>query len=157
VSKSLLTNTEHWSTPMTPIPAMICGRGDGIPGLTAKGHTEQQSKMGDQSRQLHQLSIDRPSSAAMNVSIGNPCALVNRAGEIVSKGELMAKVLPDLTAQEISLPFYIAHLRRVVSDSQEDERYVTNVPGRGYCFVVPGGRMASPSTHHLYGCGDLSC
>jgi hypothetical protein len=150
VSKSLFINIELWSTP-------ISERGDGNPALTAKGRTEQQSKMGDQSRQLHQLSNDRPSSAAMSVSIGNPCVLVNRAGEIVSKGELIAKVPPDLTVQGISLPFYIAHLRRVLSDNQEGECYVMNVPGRGYCFVTPGGCTASLSTYHLYGCGDLSC
>jgi hypothetical protein len=32
---------------MTTIPPMIRARVDGIPGLAAKGHTGQQSKMGD--------------------------------------------------------------------------------------------------------------
>src|SRR5260370_8259057 len=60
------------STPMTPIPPMISARVDGIPGLAANGHTGQQSKMGDQSRQLGQPSIDRSSSAAGSISITNP-------------------------------------------------------------------------------------
>src|SRR5258708_16080001 len=51
---------------------MIRARVDGIPGLAAKGHTGQQSKMGDQSRQLGQLSIDRSSSAAGSISITTP-------------------------------------------------------------------------------------
>jgi hypothetical protein len=57
---------------MTTIPPMIRARVDGIPGLAAKGHTGQQSKMADQSRQLGQLSIDRSSSAAGSISINNP-------------------------------------------------------------------------------------
>ena len=113
--------------------------------------------MGNQSRQLYQLSIDRPSSAAGSVSIGNTFVLVNRLGEIASKGELMAKVWPDLTVLESSPPFCIAHLRRALGDSQEEQRGVTSVAGRGYCFVAAGGRRASPSTQHLYGYGDLSC
>jgi hypothetical protein len=44
---------------MTTIPPMISARVDGIPGLAANGRTGQQSKMGDQSRQLGQPSIDR--------------------------------------------------------------------------------------------------
>jgi hypothetical protein len=57
---------------MTTIPPMIRARVDGIPGLATKGHTGQQSKMGDQSRQLGQLSIDRSRSAAGSISINNP-------------------------------------------------------------------------------------
>ena len=198
---------------MTAIPPMIRARVDGIPGLAAKGHTGQQSKMGDQSRQPGQLSIDRCSSAAGNISIDNPsinvleassngrsplvqaevvlrafsfgpfrivpharlverdgspmplgsrafdllCVLVSRPGKVVSKGELMAKVWPDLTVEESNLRFHIAQLRRALSDGQGGEGYVTNVPGRGYCFVAPVGCAASPYIQHLYGRGDLSC
>jgi hypothetical protein len=42
---------------MTTITPMIRARVDGISGLAATGHTGQQSKMGDQSRQPRQLSI----------------------------------------------------------------------------------------------------
>jgi len=77
--------------------------------------------------------------------------LVNRPGEVVSKGELMAKAWPDLTVEESSLRFQIAQLRRALGDGQEGERYVTNVPGPGYCFVAPVGRAASSHIQHLYG------
>jgi hypothetical protein len=49
---------------MITIPPTIRARGDGIPSLAEKGHTGQQSEMGDQSRQLHQFSINRSSSVA---------------------------------------------------------------------------------------------
>ncbi len=77
--------------------------------------------------------------------------LVSRSGEVVSKGELMAKAWPDLAVEESSLRFHIARLRRVLNDGREGERYVTNVPGRGYCFVAPVSRPASPYIQHLYG------
>src|SRR5258708_5553916 len=72
------------------------------------------------------------------------CILVSRRGEVVSKGELMDKAWPGLTVDESSLRFHIAQLRRALGDSQNGEPYVTNVPGRGYCFVAPVDRAASP-------------
>jgi len=68
--------------------------------------------------------------------------LVSRPGEILGKGELMAHAWPDVTVDEGSLRFHIAQLRRALSDGQDGDRYVTNVPGRGYCFVAPVGRAA---------------
>ena len=64
------------------------------------------------------------------------CLLVSRAGEVVSKGELMAKAWPDVTVEESSLRFHITMLRRALGDGQGGERYVVNIPGRGYCFVA---------------------
>jgi DNA-binding winged helix-turn-helix (wHTH) protein len=71
------------------------------------------------------------------------CVLVSRPGEVVSKGELMARVWPDITVEESNLRVHIAHLRRTLGDGQEGKRYVTNVPGRGYCFVARVDRTAS--------------
>ena len=70
--------------------------------------------------------------------------LVSRPGEVVSKGELMAKVWPDLTIEESNLRFHIAQLRSALSDGQGGERYVTNVSRRGYCFIAQAGCAASP-------------
>ena len=72
------------------------------------------------------------------------CILVSRQGEVVSKAELMEKAWPSLTVEESSLRFHIAQLRRVLGGSQDAESYVTNVAGRGYCFVAPVVRAASP-------------
>ncbi len=72
------------------------------------------------------------------------CTLVSRPGEVVGKGELMAKTWPDLTVDESSLRFHITQLRRALGDSQDGAPYVANVPGRGYCFVAPVGRAVSP-------------
>jgi DNA-binding winged helix-turn-helix (wHTH) protein len=63
-------------------------------------------------------------------------ALVERAPEVVSKRELLARVWPDLVVDEGSLRFHIAALRKVLGDGQSGTRYVTNVAGRGYCFAA---------------------
>jgi predicted ATPase/DNA-binding winged helix-turn-helix (wHTH) protein len=70
--------------------------------------------------------------------------LISRQGEVVSKAELMEKAWSGLTVEESSLRFHIAQLRRVLGDGQGGESYVTNVAGRGYCFVAPVNRTASP-------------
>ena len=64
-------------------------------------------------------------------------ALVERAPEVVSKRELLARVWADLVVDEGSLRFHIAALRKVLGDGQSGVRYVTNVAGRGYCFAAP--------------------
>jgi signal transduction histidine kinase len=64
-------------------------------------------------------------------------ALVERAPEVVSKRELLARVWPGLVVDEGSLRFHIAVLRKVLGDGQSGVRYVINVAGRGYCFAAP--------------------
>jgi len=192
---------------MTAITSMIRARGDGIPCMTEKGHSEQQSMVGDQSHPLRRNSIDRSSTVSRSISISNPsinvpeagaigrsrltqaegvpqafsfgpfrivprarllerdgsqtpvgsrafdllCVLVSRPGEVVSKGELMARVWPDLTVEESNLRVHIAQLRRTLGDGQEGKRYITNVPGRGYCFVARVDRTASPYIQRFHG------
>ena len=63
--------------------------------------------------------------------------LIERAGEIVDKRDLMALVWPDVTVDENSLRFHIAALRKALGDGQAGARYLVTFPGRGYCFVAP--------------------
>jgi len=64
-------------------------------------------------------------------------ALVERAGELVSKKELMARVWPDTVVEECNIKVHIASLRRALADGQSGHRYLATVPGRGYRFVAP--------------------
>jgi predicted ATPase/DNA-binding winged helix-turn-helix (wHTH) protein len=79
-------------------------------------------------------------------------ALVERAGELVSKSELMTRVWPATFVDENTLRVHVAGLRRALGDGQPGRRYVTNIPGRGYRFVAsvdlsePEGRPAPKST-----------
>ncbi len=75
--------------------------------------------------------------------------LVERAGEVVPNRTLIEAVWRDVNVEESSLRFHIKNLRKVLGDTQSDIRYVTNVPGRGYCFAASVDRRekadASPS------------
>src|SRR5262249_16568682 len=63
--------------------------------------------------------------------------LVEHAGELVSKDELTARVWPGTFVEESSLRVHIAGLRRALGDGHAGNRYVANIPGRGYRFVAP--------------------
>jgi predicted ATPase/DNA-binding winged helix-turn-helix (wHTH) protein len=64
-------------------------------------------------------------------------ALVEKAGELVSKAELTAHVWPDTFVDENTLRVHVAGLRKALGDGQPGRRYLANVPGRGYRFVAP--------------------
>jgi predicted ATPase/DNA-binding winged helix-turn-helix (wHTH) protein len=63
--------------------------------------------------------------------------LVRRAGEIVTKEELLSQVWPSIAVHESTLRVHIANLRKALGDGRDGARYVANVTGRGYCFVAP--------------------
>jgi DNA-binding winged helix-turn-helix (wHTH) protein len=63
--------------------------------------------------------------------------LVERAGSVVSKGELIALVWPSTVVEEINLRVHIAALRRAFRDGQNGRCYIVNIPERGYSFVAP--------------------
>ena len=64
--------------------------------------------------------------------------------EIVSKKILLSRVWPDVIVEEGSLRFHMNGLRKALGDGRDDARYITTLPGRGYCFVAPVSRPASP-------------
>lgn len=64
------------------------------------------------------------------------CRLASSPGDVIPKSELMAAAWPDLTVDGGSLRFHVAQLRRALGETEWD-RYIQNVPGRGYCFVKP--------------------
>jgi predicted ATPase/DNA-binding winged helix-turn-helix (wHTH) protein len=72
-------------------------------------------------------------------------ALVERAGEVVTRKELISRVWPDVTIEEANLRVQITGLRKTLGEGRRDVRYVVNVSGRGYCFVAPVTR--SPARH----------
>src|SRR6266513_1993391 len=64
-------------------------------------------------------------------------ALVERAGEVVDKEELIARAWPQAFVEEANLKIQISALRRALGDGQGGSRYVITVAGRGYNFVAP--------------------
>ena len=73
--------------------------------------------------------------------------LVEQAGTVVSKSELMSRVWPGVTVDESSLRVHVAKLRRTLGDGEAGARYLTTVSGQGYCFVAEVSRLdgARPS------------
>src|SRR5580704_15703737 len=64
-------------------------------------------------------------------------ALVERAGEIVSKEELIARAWPQTFVEESNLKIQVSALRRALGDGHAGNRFIVTVPGRGYNFVAP--------------------
>ncbi len=64
-------------------------------------------------------------------------ALVERAGETVSRDELVARVWPTTVVEDTNLRVHIGALRKALRDGADGARYISNVPGRGYSFVMP--------------------
>ncbi len=82
-------------------------------------------------------------------------ALVERAGQVVTKRELMARVWPDTVVVEGNIKVNIwalrQALRQALQDPQAPSAYIATVPGRGYRFtaavqvsVLPTASHASP-------------
>jgi DNA-binding winged helix-turn-helix (wHTH) protein len=71
-------------------------------------------------------------------------ALVERAGEVVAKEELMGRAWPQTFVEEANLKIQVSALRRALGDGQGGNRYVVTVVGRGYNFVAPI-RIEEPS------------
>ena len=70
--------------------------------------------------------------------------LVEHAGSVVSKEELIAQVWPRSVVEEINLRVHIAALRRALGDGQNGQCYIVNIPQRGYSFVAPVQHLPQP-------------
>jgi predicted ATPase/DNA-binding winged helix-turn-helix (wHTH) protein len=73
-------------------------------------------------------------------------ALVERAGQVVSKQELAGCVWPGLSVDEGALRVQIASLRKALGDGKSGSRYVMTLQGRGYSFVAPTSRSDAESS-----------
>src|SRR6266581_2045685 len=75
----------------------------------------------------------RIGSRALDILI----ALLERPGDLVTKDELMARVWPNTFVEPANLTVHIAALRRALGDGRDGNRFLINIPGRGYRFVAP--------------------
>jgi predicted ATPase/DNA-binding winged helix-turn-helix (wHTH) protein len=74
----------------------------------------------------------RLGSRALDILI----VLVERAGDVVSKEELIARVWPDTFVEDGNLRVHIAGLRKALGDGRGGNRFLATDPGRGYRFVA---------------------
>jgi DNA-binding winged helix-turn-helix (wHTH) protein len=61
--------------------------------------------------------------------------LLERPGELISKQDLMARVWPNVSVGPENLTVHISALRRTLRDGRDGNRFIINIPGRGYKFV----------------------
>jgi predicted ATPase/DNA-binding winged helix-turn-helix (wHTH) protein len=71
-------------------------------------------------------------------------ALVEHAGELVTKDQLVSRAWPNSVVEESNLRAQVAVLRKALHGGETDEHYIAAVPGRGYRFVATTLRSGSP-------------
>lgn len=71
--------------------------------------------------------------------------LVENAGRLVTKEELLETVWPGVYVQEANLKVYIRELRRVLGDEAGRPTFIETQTGRGYRFIAPVIESAPPS------------
>ncbi len=62
-------------------------------------------------------------------------ALVEKAGRVVPKRDLLQRVWPDVVVEDAALRFHMTRLRGLLGDGREGVRLITTQVGVGYAFV----------------------
>ena len=62
--------------------------------------------------------------------------LVEKAGHLVDKDDLMKRLWPDSFVEEANVAKHVSLLRKVLSEATNGREYIETVPKRGYRFVV---------------------
>ena len=65
------------------------------------------------------------------------CVLVENAGRLVTKDELLSAIWPDTTVEENNLNHNISVLRKALGEKATGQQYIETVPRLGYRFVAP--------------------
>lgn len=63
--------------------------------------------------------------------------LVERAGELVTKDQLMERAWPDATVDENAMRVHLSALRKTLGETTDGTSFIQNETGRGYRWVVP--------------------
>src|SRR5437667_5824727 len=74
--------------------------------------------------------------------------MVERAGHIVEKEELLETVWPGVFIEEGNLARHIFNLRQVLGDSPDGRKYIETIPKRGYRFVAAVHEDQEPAASH---------
>src|SRR3984957_7504877 len=72
-------------------------------------------------------------------------ALVQAAGRVVSREELVQRLWPDTVVEEGSLTSHISLLRKALGEGPKAQDFIETLPKRGYRFVASVKRTASQS------------
>lgn len=76
------------------------------------------------------------------------CVLVENAGRLIKKEELLARIWPDAVVEENNLNKNVSVLRKALGESATGQTYIETVPRVGYRFVAAvseiGSRLTAP-------------
>jgi predicted ATPase/DNA-binding winged helix-turn-helix (wHTH) protein len=75
--------------------------------------------------------------------------LVEQANKVVGRRTLIERVWPARGAEQVSLRVHISALRKALDQGDPGRRYIANVPGRGYSFVVPVTSLSSQTSSDI--------
>ena len=67
--------------------------------------------------------------------------LVENAGHLVDKDELVRRLWPDTFVEEANVAKHVSLLRKVLAEATNGKEYIETIPKRGYRFVVPVNRV----------------
>lgn len=70
-------------------------------------------------------------------------ALVESAGRVVTKDDLLSRVWPDVTVEEGSLTRNVSTLRKVLASDDQQDGFIETLPRRGYRFRPVVQRVVS--------------
>src|SRR6266704_2477956 len=62
--------------------------------------------------------------------------LVENAGHLVDKDDLMRRLWPDTFVEEANVAKHVSLLRKILSEATNGREYIETIPKRGYRFVV---------------------
>jgi TolB-like protein/Tfp pilus assembly protein PilF len=70
-------------------------------------------------------------------------ALVQAAGRVLTREELLQRLWPDTVVEEGSLTSHISLLRKALGEGPKAQDFIETLPKRGYRFVAPMRRVVS--------------
>ncbi len=101
-------------------------------------------------REGQRLALTRKAFAVLNY-------MVEQAGHLVTKEELMEAVWPETYVQEEILKTYVRKLRQTLGDNAQHPLFIETQQGRGYRFIAEVGEEtlaepadAKPTAPHLF-------
>lgn len=72
------------------------------------------------------------------------CLLVENAGRLMKKEELLARIWPDAVVEENNLNKHVSLLRKALGESATTQAYIETVPRVGYRFVAAVSVVGAP-------------
>jgi serine/threonine protein kinase len=70
--------------------------------------------------------------------------LVENAGHLVDKDELMRRLWPDTFVEDGNVAKHVSLLRKILSEATNGREYIETIPKRGYRFVAEVRDLADP-------------